>query len=78
MEQQFALDGTALDPTAVANPCGLIAKSTFNGEHFDILTYNIDTFQLNFSDGMPVLINQSQISWYDDYYYNYKPLDLPN
>ena len=44
--------GTPLDPDAVANPCGLIAKSIFN-----------DTYTLAYSNGTSVYLNKSGIAW---------------
>ena len=46
-----AIDGTALDPLAVANPCGMIAYSLFN-----------DSFSL----GAAVTIEDTNIAWPSD------------
>lgn len=50
-----------LDPEAPAIPCGLIAKSFFN-----------DTYELAYSNGTKVNINEEGIAWSADMYYRYK------
>jgi hypothetical protein len=47
-------NGTALDPNAVASPCGAVAKFVFN-----------DTFSLSLQ-GQAIGINESGISWPGD------------
>lgn len=36
MNKNISVDGTPLNPTAVAKPCGLIAKTIFNGKFKNI------------------------------------------
>ncbi len=50
-----SVNGTFLAPDAVANPCGLIAKSLFN-----------DNFTLADSSGNSLFINEKDIAWQAD------------
>lgn len=62
MNTRYAWDGkTLLDPMAVANPCGLIAKSFFN-----------DTYSMYDERGIEVSINETGIAWLNDRQGKYK------
>jgi hypothetical protein len=44
-----------LDPSSIANPCGLIAKSVFN-----------DTYQIFDAKGVQVKVKETDITWPND------------
>jgi hypothetical protein len=60
MNVTYSVNGTLLDPTATAYPCGLIAKSVF--------TDNFTMSVTNFTDStLPnVTFDESQIAWKSD------------
>jgi hypothetical protein len=70
----YAQDNTTLlDPAAVANPCGLIAKSLFTD------TYAMSTTTSSSSGAIsPVIIDSSNIAWKSDVEYKFKNLDQAN
>lgn len=45
--KKLSVDGTELDPKAVANPCGIIAK-TFMNDTFNVLDVNSKTFNISY------------------------------
>lgn len=53
--------GVALDPNAVASPCGSIAYTFYN-----------DTFSLSSASGVSFAIDESSISWPNDVYGKYR------
>lgn len=62
--QRFAIDGTPLNTSAQAFPCGLVARSVFN-----------DTFVLNYVSGNSTTnfpLSSNGIAWPDDVNYRYK------
>ncbi len=69
MGKTHSVNGTPLDPDAVAYPCGLVAKTLFN-----------DTFIISknypFAPGASqVFINDSNIAWKSDLTYKFKNLE---
>lgn len=63
------MDGTLLDPEAVANPCGLIAKTYFND------FYNLQMLNSGANEEKnytTIDINQKDIAWEVDRKNNYK------
>ena len=69
------MNGTNLTATAVANPCGLIAKSLFNDTYVLVSTTSSSS---GFVPGTPVNIDSSNIAWKSDVDYKFKPLDSPD
>ena len=65
MNKTKAVDGTHLDPDAVAYPCGLIAKSLFTDAYN--LTTADDPFVLD-----PIPMSANNIAWKSDVEYKYK------
>lgn len=57
-----AVDGTLLDPNAVAFPCGYVAYSFFNGKPIQL---SLDTYSnlLANGTGTPIAISTSSVAW---------------
>ena len=64
-------DGYDLNPDAVANPCGLVAKSFFTGNRNSDFYHLLDTFQL-FLGATQIPINENGIAWESDIKHKFK------
>lgn len=51
----LSINGTALDPAATANPCGMVAYTVFN-----------DTFDVLYPNGTSIPISTDGIAWPSD------------
>lgn len=70
-----SINGEALDPKDVANPCGLIAKSYFTDSYYlnptSVVNGKTVTSKKN------ITIDDSNIAWNSDVKYKFKNLDSP-
>lgn len=63
----MAIDGSALDPNAIAVPCGLIGLYTFN-----------DTFSMTDGLGNPIEIDETNIALWEDRNHRFNVADASN
>lgn len=67
------VSGKILEPTAPANPCGLVAKSYFTDSY---LVYN-GTAADTLTASNNITIADTNIAWESDRLYKFKRLDIP-
>ena len=58
------ISGKVLEPSAPANPCGLVAKSFFNDSY--------EFYKGSISTGNNITIDDSNIAWESDVEYKFK------
>ena len=71
-----SIDGTELEGSAAANPCGLIAKSVFT-DRFFLYEPGTDVKSFNQTEGN-ITVDDSNIAWASDVEYKFKNLDADN
>lgn len=72
-----AIDGTPLNQSAPANPCGLIAKSLFT-DSFKLIEHGKVNPANDWTKEIPLVMNDSNIAWKSDVAFKFKRLDNVN